>query len=225
VLLAFGRIRRCERRIAKLRESLTDKRRSKATRAILINSMAVEGEAIQKIVADMPLKPMLIDDLVAEMRRRCERTTRLATEARHVTLPNASRSARAPAFRQDDHVGRGGLAAAEPVAHLEERADRDRNSGERLPKRNLTDFDPTSDLDFLLGGRLIPILIASKSRWPTATTVKPWQWPTASACVPSSPTATSCRHPALERHATTTRELEPIVPLLRHQRCTGIFDF
>jgi len=53
----------------------------------------VEGEAIQKIVADMPLKPMLIDDLVAEMRRRCERTTRLATEARHVTLPNASRSA------------------------------------------------------------------------------------------------------------------------------------
>ncbi len=93
VLLAFGRIRRCERRIAKLRESLTDKRRSKATRAILINSMAVEGEAIQKIVADMPLKPMLIDDLVAEMRRRCERTTRLATEARHVTLPNASRSA------------------------------------------------------------------------------------------------------------------------------------
>jgi len=95
VLLAFGRIRRCERRIAKLRESLTDKRRSKATRAILINSMAVEGEAIQKIVADMPLKPMLIDDLVAEMRRHCERTTRLATEARHgrpQTLTRAGRT-------------------------------------------------------------------------------------------------------------------------------------
>ena len=95
VLLAFGRIRRCERRIAKLRESLTDKRRSKATRAIRINSMAVEGEAIQKIVAGMPLKPMLIDDLVAEMRRRCERTTRLATEARHgrpQTLTRAGRT-------------------------------------------------------------------------------------------------------------------------------------
>src|SRR5206468_2537947 len=81
--------------IAKLRESLTDKRRSKATRAILINSMAVEGEAIQKIVADMPLKPMLIDDLVAEMLRHCERTTRLATEARHgrpQTLTRAGRT-------------------------------------------------------------------------------------------------------------------------------------
>ena len=59
---------------------------------------------------------------------------------------------RAPALRQDDHVGRRGLAAAEPVAHLEERADRHRNSGERLPKRNLTDLDPTSDFDFLLSG-------------------------------------------------------------------------
>src|SRR5437899_12281125 len=95
VLLAFGRIRRCERRIAKLRESLTDKRRSKATRAIRINSIAVEGEAIQKIVADMPLKPVLINDLVSEMRGRCHRTTRLATAARRgrtQTLTHEGRS-------------------------------------------------------------------------------------------------------------------------------------
>src|SRR5262245_11530340 len=95
VLLAFGRIRRCERRIAKLRESLTDKRRSKATRAIRINSIAVAGEAIQKIVADMPLKPVLIDDLVAEVRRRCERTTRLATEARRGRPPTRTPAGRA----------------------------------------------------------------------------------------------------------------------------------
>jgi RNA polymerase primary sigma factor len=82
VLLGFGRIRRCERRIAKLQESLTDKRHSKATRATRINSIAVERKAIQKIVADMPLKPALIDALVAEMGHHGERITRLAEEAR-----------------------------------------------------------------------------------------------------------------------------------------------
>jgi RNA polymerase primary sigma factor len=81
VLLGFGRIRRCERRIARLRESLTDKRRSKATRAIRITAIAVERAAIQKIVADMPLKPALIDALVSEMGHHGQRITRRAEEA------------------------------------------------------------------------------------------------------------------------------------------------
>jgi RNA polymerase primary sigma factor len=87
VLRGFGRIRRCERRIARLRASLTDKRRSKATRATRITAIAVECAAIQKVVADMPLKPALIDALVTEMAHHRERITRPATEALRGRIP------------------------------------------------------------------------------------------------------------------------------------------
>src|SRR5437899_38648 len=60
VLLAFGRLRRLQRKIAQLQ----DKRRSKAGRVARAKAIAVARETIQKIVADMPLKPALIDDLV-----------------------------------------------------------------------------------------------------------------------------------------------------------------
>src|SRR5439155_12978 len=65
VLLAFGRLRRLQRKIAQLQ----DKRRSKAGRVARAKAIAVARETIQKIVADMPLKPALIDDLVAQVRR------------------------------------------------------------------------------------------------------------------------------------------------------------
>src|SRR5213594_2875513 len=57
VLLAFGRLRRLQRKIAKLQESLGDKRRSKASRTSRAKRIAAAHEAIQKVVADMPLKP------------------------------------------------------------------------------------------------------------------------------------------------------------------------
>src|SRR5215510_3498483 len=51
VLLAFGRIRRLERKIARMEESLDDKRRSPASRVNVQKAITAQREAIQKIVA------------------------------------------------------------------------------------------------------------------------------------------------------------------------------
>src|SRR2546422_1937501 len=59
VLQAFARIRRLEREIVRLQESLGDKRRSAATKANYAKWIAANREAIQKVVAGMPLKPAL----------------------------------------------------------------------------------------------------------------------------------------------------------------------
>src|SRR5688500_9146662 len=82
VLLAFARVRRLERKIARIEESLNDKRRSTATKNNYLKSIAVHREGIQKIVAEMPLKPALIDDLVGKLRRHCERIHAVAREAK-----------------------------------------------------------------------------------------------------------------------------------------------
>ncbi len=82
VLAAFARIRRLEREIDRLREAMRDKRRSATTRANYAKWIAASRESIQKIVAEMPLKPALIDELVARVRRECERLERLGAEVR-----------------------------------------------------------------------------------------------------------------------------------------------
>jgi RNA polymerase primary sigma factor len=82
VLLAFGRVRRLERKIARLEESLRDRRRSATGRAAVQRQIAGARAGIQKIVADMPLKPALIDDLVSKVRRLCQRLDALVREAR-----------------------------------------------------------------------------------------------------------------------------------------------
>src|SRR5713101_9972363 len=82
VLQSFARIRRLEREIVRLRESLRDKRRSAATKSNYAKWIAANREAIQKVVAGMPLKPALINDLVAEIRHHCERTAWLVEEGR-----------------------------------------------------------------------------------------------------------------------------------------------
>src|SRR2546426_7420167 len=82
VLAAFARIRRLEREIDRLYQSLRDKRRSATTRANYAKWIAANREAIQKVVAEMPLKPALIDDLVARIRRQCDRIEQLSAEAR-----------------------------------------------------------------------------------------------------------------------------------------------
>src|SRR6266566_5147080 len=66
----------------RLHQSLRDKRRSATTRANYAKWIAANREAIQKVIADMPLKPALIDDLVARIRRQCERIEQLGSEAR-----------------------------------------------------------------------------------------------------------------------------------------------
>ncbi len=82
VLNAFARIRRLEREIERLRESGRHRGRSAATKSNYAKWVAANREAIQKIVADMPLKPALIDDLVGRLRRHCDRIAMLATVSR-----------------------------------------------------------------------------------------------------------------------------------------------
>ena len=95
VLQAFARIRRLEREIVRLQESLGDKRRSVATKSNYTKWIAANREAIQKVVAAMPLKPALIDDLVAKVRHHCERISRLADEARRGRTATPTRELRA----------------------------------------------------------------------------------------------------------------------------------
>jgi len=93
-LLAFARMRRHERKIARLQEGLGDKRRSAATRQRYQRMIDVERTHIQKNVADMTLKPALIDELVAHMRRVCHRLEVLGVEARRSGAASATRELR-----------------------------------------------------------------------------------------------------------------------------------
>src|SRR5881409_3059267 len=93
VLLAFGRVRRLQRKIAGRQDSLGDERRSTASRTSRAKTIAAAREAIQKVVADMPLKPALVDDIVAQVRARWERINQLGEEARR-NQPAAGRELR-----------------------------------------------------------------------------------------------------------------------------------
>ena len=94
VLSAFARIRRLQNTVDRLEEALGDKRRSATSRMNTQRAIAANRQAIQKVVADMPLKPALIDDLVAKVRRHCERLNRLAEDARHGKTAGAARELR-----------------------------------------------------------------------------------------------------------------------------------
>ncbi len=95
VVLAFAKIRRLEREIARLHDALGDKRRTANTRSNYTEWIAANREAIQKVVAGMPLKPALIDELVARIRRHCELIGRLADAARRGRTATAARELRA----------------------------------------------------------------------------------------------------------------------------------
>jgi len=94
VVLAFERVRRLERKIARLQESLSARRRSAAYRKSTATAIAVAREAIQDVVAEMTLKPALIDDLVAQVRRRWEKISELDRGTRRGHNPGATRELR-----------------------------------------------------------------------------------------------------------------------------------
>jgi RNA polymerase primary sigma factor len=77
LLAAFTRIRRLEREIVRLQESLLDKRRGKSTRATYHKWIAQNRAAIQSAVEKLPLKPGLVDQLVADVRRQAKRLAEL----------------------------------------------------------------------------------------------------------------------------------------------------
>ena len=95
VLLAFERIRRLRRKVAKLEASLATRRRSAVYRRDTIAAISVARQAIQKTVADMPLKPALIDDILAQVRRRWEQISTLDRASRRGHAPAAARELRA----------------------------------------------------------------------------------------------------------------------------------
>jgi RNA polymerase primary sigma factor len=94
VLNAFARIRRHWNEVARLEEALSQRKRSAATRANYTESIAQHREAIQKTVAEMPLKPALVDELVASVRKHCRRIDQLAAEARRGKTTSAVKEMR-----------------------------------------------------------------------------------------------------------------------------------
>jgi RNA polymerase primary sigma factor len=94
VVLAFERIRRQGRKVAKLETSLSARRRSAAYRRDTQTAIAAARQAIQKTVAEMPLKPALIDEIVARVRRRWEQISALERAGRRARTPAAARELR-----------------------------------------------------------------------------------------------------------------------------------
>ncbi|MBI3628457.1 MAG: sigma-70 family RNA polymerase sigma factor [Candidatus Rokubacteria bacterium] len=92
VLNGFARIRRLSREIDRLQLALADKRRSATTRASYRKWITANRAAIQKIVADMPLKPALIDQLVGSVRRHCQKINALAGQVRSKRTRSALRA-------------------------------------------------------------------------------------------------------------------------------------
>ncbi len=77
ILSAFGRIRRLEREIQRLEAALTDGRRSSATRTSYSRWIEESRAAIRAQVERLPLKPALVDEIVADIRGRAERMRKL----------------------------------------------------------------------------------------------------------------------------------------------------
>src|SRR5262249_16804621 len=94
VVLAFECVRRLERKIGRLEESLSARRRSGAYRKSVGTAIGAARMAIQDVVADMTLKPVLIDELVAQVRRRWEKICELDRSMRRVHNPAATRELR-----------------------------------------------------------------------------------------------------------------------------------
>jgi RNA polymerase primary sigma factor len=81
MLAAFARIRRLEREIEKLRGDLRDRRRSASTRAAYRRWMGESRSAIQRIVADLPIRPSLLDELVSDLRKLRQRIEALEADS------------------------------------------------------------------------------------------------------------------------------------------------
>jgi RNA polymerase primary sigma factor len=67
-LRAFARVRRLEAEIARLQQSLGDRRLAAATRANYVKWIAANRESIQKVLAEVPLHPSLVERLLARVR-------------------------------------------------------------------------------------------------------------------------------------------------------------
>jgi RNA polymerase primary sigma factor len=94
MVLAFERLRRLERKIARLDESLAARRRSAAYRKSTAATIAAARETMQDVVAGMTLKPVLVDDLVTQVRRCWEKISELDRSNRRAQNPAVAREMR-----------------------------------------------------------------------------------------------------------------------------------
>ena len=81
ILAAFARIKRLEREIEKLQSHLKDRRRSASTRASYRGLIARRRAVIQQVVAGLPIKPALVDELAAEIQRLNDEIQKLAASS------------------------------------------------------------------------------------------------------------------------------------------------
>jgi RNA polymerase primary sigma factor len=68
VLHAFDRIRRAERRLARVREDLADRTTPAPARAALRKALDRNHQTIATQLRDLPIRPSVVDDIVAELR-------------------------------------------------------------------------------------------------------------------------------------------------------------
>jgi RNA polymerase primary sigma factor len=67
VMKAFAKIRRLEKQISDLRERCSDRRSTAATRAQYTRDIAAIEEEIGRVLGELPIRPSVVDDVVAEL--------------------------------------------------------------------------------------------------------------------------------------------------------------
>ncbi|MFQ5521371.1 MAG: sigma-70 family RNA polymerase sigma factor [Candidatus Methylomirabilia bacterium] len=134
LLSLFGRIRRLEREITKLQAALHDRRRSASTRAPYHRWIAQNRAAIQQIVSELPIKPSLVDSLVADLRQAAGQIQALRSEP-------SPRARKAEVHRQlralEDRMGLPRRQFLRLLAEVEEKDRRVREAKRRLMEANL----------------------------------------------------------------------------------------
>jgi RNA polymerase primary sigma factor len=91
VLRAFSRVRRIERQIAEETGRLSDRRTTAASRARIRQGIERHYDQIAAVVRDLPIRPAVVDDIVAELRRLDEN---FATVERNPGAPNRTETLR-----------------------------------------------------------------------------------------------------------------------------------
>lgn len=69
ILRAFVRVRQLERQLEKYRERMADRRSTAASRATFRKKSERLQEAIRAILRELPIRPSVVDDVVAELRQ------------------------------------------------------------------------------------------------------------------------------------------------------------
>ncbi len=94
MLRSFARLRRLEAEIVRLQKSPRDRKVPVSSRRTYAKWIAANRETIQTIVVELPLKPALIDGLVARVRQVAERLQQVSKEARQHRTTALARESR-----------------------------------------------------------------------------------------------------------------------------------